>query len=165
MVETRTTVRWEDREDFYRDEIARIIDANKGKAGSLIRILQQSQELVGYITPEMIEMVSGKLAIPASQAYGVVTFYNFFSMVPKGKYIIQVCTGTSCYVKGGQKLLIPSTRGGGLKPKGITEDGIFSLETVRCLGACGLSPVISINSEIHGRVNPADLEDILNLYH
>lgn len=164
MLETKTAVRWEDREDYYREEIERIISANEKKAGSLIRVLQQSQDLVGYITPQMIEMVSQKLSIPASQTYGVVTFYNFFSMVPKGKYVIQVCTGTSCYVKGGQKLLDAFSKKYGLKPKGITENGLFSLETVRCLGACGLSPVISINEDIHGRVKPGDLDTILESY-
>ena len=164
MLQTKTGVRWEDREDFYQDEIEKIIDANKPKAGSLIRILQQSQELVGYITPEMIEMVSNRLAIPASKAYGVVSFYNFFSMVPKGRYTIQVCTGTSCYVKGGKRIIEAFDKKLGLKPKGITEDGLFSLETVRCLGACGLSPALSINGEVHGRVRPNDIEDILEAY-
>jgi len=140
MLETKEAIRWEDHEDYYREEME------------------------NSITPEMIEMISSELEIPASKAYGVVTFYNYFSMVPKGKYIVQVCTGTSCYVKGGQKLLDAFNKKIGLKPKGITDDGLFSLDTVRCLGACGLSPVISVNGEIHGRVKPGSLEDILGMY-
>lgn len=164
MLETTNAVRWEDRRDFYKEEINKIILANKDKAGSVILILQQSQNLVGYITPEMIEMISDQLYVPATKVYGVVSFYNFFSMVPKGKYTIQVCTGTSCYVKGGQKIIDAFGKKVGLKPKGITDDGLFSLETVRCLGACGLSPVLSINGEIHGRVKPNSIEDILAEY-
>ncbi len=158
------TPRWEERENYYREEMEKIIEVNRSKAGALIRILQQSQELVGYLAPDMLEIISDKLAIPVTKVYGVVTFYNFFSMVPKGKYVIQVCTGTSCYVKGGQKIIEAFEKKVGLKPKGITSDGLYSLETVRCLGACGLSPVLSVNGEIHGRVKPNNLEDILHLY-
>jgi len=164
MLETNSAVRWEDRRDYYRQEIEKILEANKGKAGSLIRILQQSQELVGYITPEMIEIISDGLAIPATKAYGVVTFYNYFTMVPKGKYIIRVCTGTACYVKGAQMILDAFERKLGLKPDEITEDGLYSLETVRCLGACGLSPVMSINGNVHGRLQPNTIESILHEY-
>jgi NADH:ubiquinone oxidoreductase subunit E len=164
MLETKGVVRWEDRKDYYRKEIEKIIKANEKKAGSLIRILQQSQELVGYITPEMIETISDKLAIPATKAYGVVTFYNYFTMIPKGKYVIRVCTGTSCYVKGAQMILDAFERKLGLKPDGITADGLFSLETVRCLGACGLSPVMSINGNVHGRLKPNNIESIINGY-
>ena len=164
MTQQLITQRWEENEDFYRKEIDQIIAANKEKAGALIRILQQSQDLVGYLAPEMLEIVAANLMIPVTQVFGVVTFYNFFSMVPKGKYVVQVCTGTSCYVKGGQKIIEAFEKKLGLKPKGITDDGLFSLETVRCLGACGLSPVMSINGEIHGRVRPNNLEDILQAY-
>ncbi|NLE09235.1 MAG: NAD(P)H-dependent oxidoreductase subunit E [Dehalococcoidales bacterium] len=164
MLETNSAVRWEDRREYYREEIDKIVDANKDKAGGLIRILQQSQELVGYITPEMIEIISDKLGIPATKAYGVVSFYNYFTMVPKGKYIIRVCTGTACYVKGAQMILDAFDRKLGLKPDGITEDGLYSLETVRCLGACGLSPVMSINGNVHGRLQPNNIESILREY-
>jgi len=164
MKENLITARWEEKEDLYRDEILKIIEENRSKAGALIRILQQSQNLVGYLAPQMLEIIAKQLNVPLIQVYGIVTFYNFFTMVPKGKYIIQVCTGTSCYVKGGQKILDAFEKKLGLKPKGITEDGLFSLETVRCLGACGLSPVMSINNEIHGRVKPNNLEEILHAY-
>ncbi len=164
MSENLLTVRWEEKESYYRDAMDKIIDANRAKAGALIRVLQQSQDLVGYLAPPMLEIISKKLAIPVIQVYGVVTFYNFFTMVPKGKHVIQVCTGTSCYVKGGQKILDAFEKKLGLKPRGITGDGLFSLETVRCLGACGLSPVMSINNEIHGRVKPNNLDDILHGY-
>jgi NADH:ubiquinone oxidoreductase subunit E len=164
MLETKSAVRWEDRRDYYRQEIEKIIDANKDKAGGLIRILQKSHELVGYITPEMIEMISDKLAIPATKTYGVVSFYNYFTMVPKGKYIIRVCTGTACFVKGANMILDAFDRKFGLQPDGITDDGLYSLETVRCLGACGLSPVMSINGNVHGRLQPNTIESNLKEY-
>ena len=164
MLETISKVRWEDRKSYYEQEIEKIISGNKEKAGGLIRILQQSQEMVGYITPEMIEEISDRLAIPATKAFGVVSFYNYFTMVPKGKYIIRVCTGTACYVKGANKILEAFKRELGLKPDGITEDGLYSLETVRCLGACGLSPVMSINGNVHGRLEPGKIESILEEY-
>lgn len=164
MLETKSAVRWEDRRDYYQQEIEKIIIANKERAGGLIRILQQSQELVGYITPEMIEVISDKLAIPATKTFGVVSFYNYFTMVPKGKNIIRVCTGTACFVKGAGMILDAFDRKLGLKPDDITEDGLYSLETVRCLGACGLSPVMSINGNVHGRLQPNNIESILNEY-
>jgi len=145
-------------------EIQGIIDNTKGQSGSLIRVLQQAQGLFGYLPLPIIKTISRDLKVPLSEVYGIISFYHFFSTVPKGKYIIQVCMGTSCYVKGGQKILDALKKDWALEPEGITEDGRFSLETVRCLGACGLSPVMAIGGDIHGKVKVSRLNDILDLY-
>ena len=127
-------------------------------------MLQHAQGLIGYLPPPVLKTISRDLKIPLSEIYGVVSFYHFFTMVPRGKYVIQVCTGTSCYVKGGLKIIDAFKKSYGLEPKGITPDGRFSLETVRCLGCCGLSPVMAIGNDIHRKVRPRDLKDILNSY-
>jgi len=145
-------------------EIQTIIGENSGKAGSLIRILQQTQNMIGYLPQSVIKTLSRDMKVPLSEIYGIISFYHFFSMKPKGKYVIQVCMGTSCYVKGGQKILNILKKNWQLEPGGITEDGRFSLEIVRCLGACGLSPVIAVGNNIHGRIKTSKLDDILNAY-
>jgi len=145
-------------------QIQRVIDDTRGQAGALIRVLQQVQGLVGYLPPPVLKTISRDLKIPLSEVYGIVSFYHFFTMVPKGRHIIQVCLGTSCYVKGGQKLLDTLKKEYNLEPEEITPDGKFSLETVRCLGCCGLSPVIAIGDAVHRKVKPADVADILSSY-
>ena len=145
-------------------EIQEIIGDTQGQAGALIRVLQQAQGLFGYLPVPIIKTISRDLKVPLSEVYGIISFYSFFSMVPKGKYVIQVCMGTSCYVKGGQRILDALKKAWGLEPDGITEDGRFSLETIRCLGACGLSPVMAVGGDVHGRVKPGKLRDILDSY-
>jgi len=145
-------------------EIQNVIDETGGQSGALIRVLQQAQGLIGYLPPPVLKTISRDLKIPLSVVYGVVSFYHFFTMVPRGKYVIQVCLGTSCYVKGGKKLLSYLKRDFGLEPGGITPDGKFSLETVRCLGCCGLSPVIAVGEDVYRKVKSADLKDILSSY-
>jgi NADH:ubiquinone oxidoreductase subunit E len=137
-------------------QIQQIVDDNRGKAGSLIRVLQQAQGIVGYLPKPVMATVSYDLKVPLSEVYGVASFYHFFSMKPKGKYVLQVCLGTSCYVKGGDKIIDRLKKDWNLEPGGITPDGRFSLEIVRCLGACGLSPVMAVGADIHGRVNPGN---------
>lgn len=141
-----------------------IIDAINGQAGAAIRVLQQAQKLVGYLPVPILELISEKMKIPLSEIYGIVSFYSFFSMVPKGKYVVQVCMGTSCYVKGGQKIMNTMKKDYGLEAGGITDDGKFSLEMVRCLGCCGLSPVMAIKEDVHRKVRPSKLGDILSSY-
>jgi len=145
-------------------EIQEVIGDTQGRAGALIRVLQQAQGLIGYLPEPVIKTISRDLKIPVSEVYGIISFYHFFSMVPKGKYVIQVCMGTSCYVKGGQKILDSLRREWGLEPDGITADGRFSLETVRCLGCCGLSPVIAIGEDVHRKVKSSQLKNILDSY-
>ena len=144
--------------------IQKIVDDNRGKAGSLIRVLQQAQGIVGYLPKPVIAAISRDLKVPFSEVYGVVSFYHFFSMTPKGKHVIQVCLGTSCYVKGGDKIMERLKKDWNLEPGGITPDGRFSLEIVRCLGACGLSTVMAVGTDIHGRVKPGKLNEIMDSY-
>ena len=145
-------------------EIQGIINDTQGQAGALIRVLQQAQGLIGYLPAPVIKTISRDLKVPLSEVYGIISFYHFFSMVPKGKYVIQVCMGTSCYVKRGQRILDTLKKEWSLEPEGITGDGRFSLETVRCLGCCGLSPVMAIGNDVHGKVKISKLKDILNSY-
>ena len=126
--------------------------------------MQMTQNLCGYLPRPVLEVISKEMNISLSQLYSILTFYHFFTTVPKGKYVIQVCKGTACYVKGGQKILDLLKKNLNLEPGGITPDGRFSLEIVRCLGACGMSPVMAINEDVHGRVKSGTINDILAAY-
>jgi NADH:ubiquinone oxidoreductase subunit E len=145
-------------------EIRQIIDRNRNAAGAPIRVLQHSQEKCGYLPLTVLELISSEMNIPLSKLYGILTFYHYFTTVPKGKYVIQVCKGTACYVKGGQKILDALKKYYALEPGNITEDGMFSLDMVRCLGCCGLSPVMAIGTDVYRKVKPADVKTILNNY-
>jgi NADH:ubiquinone oxidoreductase subunit E len=145
-------------------QIQEMIDETGGQAGGIIQVLQQAQGLIGYLPAPVIKTISRDLKVPLSEVYGIISFYHFFSLVPKGKHVIQVCMGTSCYVKGGQRILNMLKKEWGLEPGGITADGRFSMETVRCLGCCGLSPVMAIGEDVHRKVKPSQLRDILNSY-
>jgi NADH:ubiquinone oxidoreductase subunit E len=145
-------------------QIRKIVEATNGQAGAPIRVLQQVQGIVGYLPPEVLKTVSKEMRIPLSELYGITSFYSFFSMVPKGKYVIQVCLGTSCYVKGAERLIKALKHDFNLESGEITSDGKFSLETVRCLGCCGLSPVMAIREDVHRKVKPSQLKDILSSY-
>ena len=145
-------------------QIRKIVEETDGKAGAPIRVLQEVQELIGYLPPDALKTISKEMRIPLSELYGITSFYSFFSMVPKGKYVIQVCLGTACYVKGAERLIKTLKKEFKLEPRGITEDNKFSLDTVRCLGACGLSPVMAIGQDIHRKVKPSQLKEILDSY-
>ena len=145
-------------------QIQETIDDTGGQAGALIRVLQQAQGLIGYLPVPVLKTISKDLKVPISEVYGIVSFYHFFTMVPRGRHVIQVCMGTSCYVKGGQRILDTFKKEWGLEPEGITPDGKFSLEIVRCLGCCGLSPVMAIGDDVHRKVKPSKLKDILSFY-
>lgn len=145
-------------------QIRKVIDETRGQSGALIRVLQQVQGIVGYLPPQVLKTISKEMKVPLSEVYGIVSFYSFFSMVPKGKHIVQVCMGTSCYVKGGEGLLTALRKDFGLEPGDITPDGNFSLEMVRCLGCCGLSPVAAIGTDVYRRVKPSELKGILSSY-
>ena len=145
-------------------QIQSIIDDTGGQAGAPIRVLQQAQGIIGYLPPTVLKTISRDLKIPLAELHGIVTFYSFFSMLPKGRHVIQVCLGTACYVKGGQQILDVLKKDYGLEPEGITPDGKFSLEVVRCLGCCGLAPVIAIGDDIHRKVKPGQIKDILRMY-
>jgi NADH:ubiquinone oxidoreductase subunit E len=145
-------------------EMQSLIEINRNAVGAPIRVLQLAQELCGYLPLPVLELISKEMDIPLSKLYNILTFYHFFTVVPKGKYVIQVCKGTACYVKGGQKILDTLKKEYNLVPGGITTDGNYSLDMVRCLGCCGLSPVIAVGKDIYRKVKPGYLKDILNSY-
>jgi NADH-quinone oxidoreductase subunit E len=141
-----------------------IIEQHKEKPGALIPVLEECQGVVGYLPVELQEHTSRGLNVSASSVYGVVTFYSFFSMVPKGRHIIKVCMGTACYVKGIGEVLNRLQGAFKLEVGKISEDGRFSLEVVRCLGACGLAPVVVVDTDTHGGMAPDRIVDVLNRY-
>ena len=136
----------------------------RNKPGSLIPVLEECQETVGYLPVELQEYIGKGLNIPNSTIYGVVTFYSFFSMVPKGRHVIKVCLGTACYVRGTKAILKRLTETYKLEVGQTTEDRRFSLEAVRCLGACGLAPVVVVDSDTHGGLKPDKIAGILDRY-
>ncbi|MBW1819623.1 MAG: NAD(P)H-dependent oxidoreductase subunit E [Deltaproteobacteria bacterium] len=141
-----------------------VIQRYANRAGALIPVLTECQKIVGYVPVELQEYVAKGLNIPGSTVYGVVTFYSFFSMVPKGRYIIKVCMGTACYVKGIGEVLNRICSEFNMDVGETTEDRRFSLEAVRCLGACGLAPVVVINEDTHGDVSADKIMNILDQY-
>jgi NADH:ubiquinone oxidoreductase subunit E len=164
--ETESQVKRED--DGYDGKISRYIqkaiEETEGQAGALIRVLQKAQELMGYLPAPVIKTISRDMKVPLSEVYGIISFYHFFTTVPKGRNVVQICMGTSCYVKGGKKIITALKKDWALEPGEITSDGRFSLEIVRCLGCCGLSPVMAVGKDIHRKVKPNQLKDILNIY-
>jgi NADH:ubiquinone oxidoreductase subunit E len=132
--------------------------------GSLIPVLTGCQGIVGYLPVELQEYIGKRLNIPASDIYGVVTFYSFFTMVPKGRHTVKVCMGTACYVRGIGEILNRIRSGYNLQVGSTSEDRRFSLEVVRCLGACGLAPVVVVDGDTHGGVTPDSVLEILDGY-
>ncbi len=141
-----------------------IITSYKGQKGALIPVLQSIQNLVGYLPENALQHISKKMRVPFSEVTGVVTFYSFFSTHPRGKYVIRVCLGTACYVRGGNEVLEALTRVLGIRVGETTKDRLYSLEIGRCFGACGLAPVVMVNEDVHQRVKPAKIKDILSQY-
>ena len=141
-----------------------IIEESKSKPGSLIHVLHEAQEIYGYLPIEVQKVIAEGLQIPLAEVYGVVTFYAQFSLNPKGDYKISVCLGTACYVKGADKLLEKLQSELSIGVGECTEDGKFSLEACRCIGACGLAPVFTINEDVYGRKVPEDIPGILAKY-
>lgn len=141
-----------------------IIKVYKDDNGALMPILQKAQELYGYLPIEVQTMVANGLDMPLEQVYGVATFYSQFSLNPKGKYKISVCLGTACYVKGAGDVYEKLEKALGITNGECTPDGKFSLEACRCIGACGLAPVMTINEEVYGRLVLDDVDTILREY-
>ena len=144
-----------------RKGIIAICAAHKGEPSPLMPILEEIQKKYGYIPLEVQELVSKETGVPVSEIYGVVTFYNFFSLTPKGKYVIGVCLGTACYVKGSGEIYSKLKDLLDVEDGGCTPDGKFSLDACRCMGACGLAPVMSINDDVYGKVTLDQLPGIL----
>jgi NADH:ubiquinone oxidoreductase subunit E len=154
-------------EEFTSEQIAKmdaIIASYKGKPGALIPVLEQVQDELGFLPMAIQQRVANGLNLPIANVYGVVTFYSFFTMIPRGKHNIRLCLGTACYVRGAQRLLENITNILGIEPGGCTEDRLFSLETVRCLGACGLAPVVVVDNDTYGQMKPAKIEGMLAQY-
>lgn len=145
-------------------KINEAIIRHKDTKGALIPILHEAQGIYGYLPLKVQKLVAESLNIPLAEVYGVVTFYSQFLTSPKGKYKIQVCLGTACYVKGSGKVLEKLSQTLGLEVGKSTNDGKFSLDAVRCIGACGLAPVMMINDEVYGEVTPEQIEGILKKY-
>lgn len=160
----------EDREllqEFTPEQVAKldsIIEKHKGQAGGLIPVLEEAQVCLEYLPLSVQKRIAAGLNLPLSRIYGVVTFYSFFTMTPRGKYTIRVCLGTACYVRGGKELTDALEKQFGIKDGETTADRLFTLESVRCLGACGLGPVVVVNEDVHGRVKPAKIKDVLSQY-
>ncbi|MBM4331454.1 MAG: NAD(P)H-dependent oxidoreductase subunit E [Deltaproteobacteria bacterium] len=151
-------------EKILGEGLDKIIAEYEGKPGALILVLHKAQNLIGYLPREVQRKIADGLSIPLSDVAGVVTFYSFFTMVPKGRHSIKVCLGTSCYVRGGQKLLEELKKKLDVPVGGTTEDRRFSLEVVRCIGACGLSPALTVGEDVFGRVKNIKLGEILGKY-
>lgn len=146
------------------EQLLAVIEKHKHDKGALMPVLQEAQEIYGYLPEEVQKIIAQGLDVPLEEVYGVVTFYSQFSLVPKGKYNISVCMGTACYVKGAAALLDKLTEKLGIGPEECTADGKFSLTACRCIGACGLAPVLTVNDDVYGKLVPEDIEGILAKY-
>ena len=153
--------------EFTPEQIAQldaIIAKHKGKPGGLIPVLEEAQVTLEYLPPSVQARIARGLNLPFSRVYGVVTFYSFFTMTPRGRHTVRVCLGTACYVRGGKAIAESLERTFGVKEGETTSDRRFTYETVRCLGACGLGLVVVVDDDVHGRVKPAKVKDILGPY-
>lgn len=146
------------------DKLREIVEEFKGKQGALMTVLHKTQDLFGYIPYEAQVVISEELDIPVSEIYGVITFYSHFSLTPVGEHKVCVCMGTACYVKGSGKVLDTIERDLGIKAGETTEDGKFTIEATRCIGACGLAPVMSVGKDVHGRLNKEEALRVIETY-
>lgn len=146
------------------EKLKEVIARHKDDKGAIMPCLQEAQEIYGYLPVEVQTMIAKGLEVPLEEVFGVSTFYSQFSLTPKGKYNISVCLGTACYVKGAAAVLEQITKNLGIQPEECTEDGLFSLTACRCIGACGLAPVMTVNDEVYGRLVPEDIDGILEKY-
>lgn len=147
-----------------QEKLRRVIEEHRGQKGALMPVLQQAQDIYGYLPIEVQQQISDQMGIPLEEVYGVVSFYSQFSLNPKGHVRISVCLGTACYVKGSQAVLDRLVEKLGIHPGEVTGDGVFSLDATRCVGACGLAPVMMVNDEVYGRLVPDDVDRILEKY-
>ena len=147
-----------------RSQLDAVIGEYRGVSSALVQVLKKAQEIYGYLPLEVQTAIADGLNVPLEDVYGVVTFYSFFSIRPKGEHKISVCLGTACYVKGAGDILQKISDKLGIKHGGCTKDGRFSLEACRCVGACGLAPIITVDEDVYGRVVPEDVEKILAKY-
>lgn len=149
-------------ENFQK--LGTVIDRNKGKEGALMPVLHGAQKIFGCLPLKVQRKISEELRIPLSEVYGVVTFYSQFSLEPKGDYVVGVCLGTACYVKGAQPILDKVSKIIDAKPGQNSPDGKFTLVATRCIGACGLAPVMTVNEDVYGRLKVEDIPGIMENY-
>ncbi len=145
-------------------ELKKVIDAHKSTPGCLMRVMQEAQGIYGYLPKEVQIMIADGLGVSLSEVYGVATFYTQFALMPKGKHRISLCLGTACYVKGADKILEALEQKLGIKCGECTADGLFSLDSCRCVGACGLAPVMMVDDDVHGKLTVDMLDGILDSY-
>lgn len=141
-----------------------ICDSYASEPSPLMMILSAVQKKYGYIPLEVQEIISEKTGIPVAEIYGVVTFYSFFSLKPKGKYVLGICLGTACYVKNSQQVVDKFSSLLGIEPGETTKDGLFTIEAIRCIGACALAPAMSINGKVYPKVTPDQVGKIIDEY-
>lgn len=146
------------------DKLSKVVKDHKGKEGGLMPVLQEAQKIFGCVSMEVQQKIAEEMNLPLAEVYGVATFYSQFSLEPKGENVIGVCLGTACYVKGSQDILDKISSKLNLKVGQTSEDGKFTLNATRCVGACGLAPVITINEEVYGKVKIEDLDEIFSKY-
>lgn len=151
-------------ENCHKERIREICASFNNEPGELINVLHQTQSEFGFLPEEVQREIACHLKISVAHVYGVVTFYSFFTMTPKGKHAISVCMGTACYVRGAEKVVDELKEQLGIKVGGVTPDGKFSLDCLRCVGACGLAPVMLIGDKVYGRVEVRDIKGILDSY-
>jgi NADH:ubiquinone oxidoreductase subunit E len=153
-----------DIDDSMWAAIDKVIAANRGKPGSIITVLRESQKVAGYLPGALIDYISVHMNLPVSEVFGVASFYSLFSMKPKGRHTVRMCLGTACYVKGVKEALARISNTFKVKEGETSEDRRFTLEGVRCLGACGLAPVMVVDSDTHGAISADKIIDILEKY-
>jgi NADH:ubiquinone oxidoreductase subunit E len=155
------------RQAHCKQELKEFIDSVKNKEygdSYLIAVLHKAQELYGYLSREVMDDVAQQMQIPTAHIWGVATFYHYFNLTPPGKYVVSVCLGTACYVKGAPEILEALKNELKIDIGGVTDDRIFSLQIARCLGACGIAPVVMISDKIHGEMTPKKVVEVLNQY-
>ena len=145
-------------------ELEEFINQLPDKKGALIEVLHKAQHIFGYLPEEVQQFVAEKLDVPTSKVYGVVSFYSYFTTVPRGEYVVNVCMGTACFVRGAANVLAEFEKQLEVKVGQTTPDGKFTVEVLRCVGACGLAPVVTINDRVYGHVTPNDVKRILAEY-
>jgi NADH-quinone oxidoreductase subunit E/NADP-reducing hydrogenase subunit HndA len=153
--------------ELRKDQIEKIhsfCDEFNNEHGELINVLHKTQGEFGYLPAEVQEVIANKMQMPVAKVYGVVTFYSFFTMIPKGEYPISICTGTACYVRGAENVLAEFKKELDIEVGETSADGKFSLSCLRCVGACGLAPVVLVGEKTHGRVAPDDVKEIIAEY-
>lgn len=153
-----------ERDEIRRKELDEVIEHYQGQEGGLIPVLQSAQEIYGYLSEEVQERIARGLNVPLSEVYGVATFYSLFSLKPVGDYKIGICMGTACYVKGAAEIVDRVGSELGIKVNETTADGRFTLEVTRCIGACGLAPVLTVNKDVYGRLTADEIPGILEKY-